>query len=297
MFKLDGISAFISIIDAGSVSAGATRLGVAKSVASDRLAELERILGTKLIQRTTRKLSLTEDGLTFIPRARRILREAEEATAELAARSGTLAGPLRISAPVSFGVLHLGPAIFEFLRQHPDINLSLELDDRFVDAAAEGFDAVIRHGAIRDSRLVARRIATSRRHLVASPDYLERHGTPKIIDDLSCHRAILYSNRPSDWRFEAERGGVVVRPLVALRVNNGILMREAAVAGLGLTLLPGFFIHSELSSGKLVKVDLGAEAEQAALFITYARDHGSSNKIRALADQLKKSIGNAEFWD
>jgi DNA-binding transcriptional LysR family regulator len=146
MMKLDGIAAFVATAEAGSISAAARRLGNAKSVVSERLAELERSLGTRLIQRTTRKLSLTEDGHTFLARAQRILFEASEAAAEMAERRGTLVGPLRISAPVGFGVLHLGPAIYRFLAAHPGIDLALELDDGFVDAAADGFDAVLRHG-------------------------------------------------------------------------------------------------------------------------------------------------------
>lgn len=297
MMKLDGISAFAATAEAGSISAASRRLGLAKSVVSERLAELERILGTKLIQRTTRKLSLTENGQTFLPRAQRILREADEAAAELAARSGTLAGPLRLSAPVSFGILHLAPALTKFLGEHPEIDVSLDLDDSFVDAAAGGFDAVLRHGAIGDSRLIARRLAASRRLLVASPDYLERHGRPSSLEELERHRGILYSMRAGDWRFSSGHGWSVVRPKPALRVNNGLVMREAAIAGLGITLLPTFFVHESIQSGALVPIDVGVPAEGAELFITYPRDHGASAKIRALADSLKKSFGDPPYWE
>ncbi|ACP21606.1 putative LysR family transcriptional regulator (plasmid) [Sinorhizobium fredii NGR234] len=297
MIKFDGIAAFVATAEAGSISAASRRLGLAKSVVSERLAELERILGTKLIQRTTRKLSLTENGQTFLPRAQRILREADEAAAELAARSGKLAGPLRLSAPVSFGILHLAPALTKFIQEHPQIEVSVELDDRFVDAAAGGFDAVLRHGAIGDSRLIARRLATSRRLLVASPAYLEREGHPASIDELQHHCGILYSMREGDWRFSTEHGWQVVRPKAALRANNGLVMREAAMAGLGITLLPTFFIHEAVKSGVLVPIDVGARAEGAELFITYPRDHGASAKIRALADSLQRSFGNPPYWD
>src|SRR5215469_8025036 len=153
--KLDGIEAFVAIAEAGSISEAARRLHLAKSVVSERLAELERGLGAKLLQRTTRKLSLTEDGAAFREHAARILREIEEAAADLAERRGTLAGPLRLSAPVTFGRLHLGPALYSFLIAHPAIALTLDLDDRRVDAASDGYDAVIRHGPVADSRLVA----------------------------------------------------------------------------------------------------------------------------------------------
>ncbi|MCJ2183520.1 LysR family transcriptional regulator [Novosphingobium sp. 1949] len=298
MMKLDGVVAFSMTVEAGSISQAAQRLGLAKSVVSERLAELERTLGTTLIQRTTRKLSLTASGETFLPRARRILREAQEATAELAARSGKLSGPLRISAPVGFGVLHLGPALGRFLRDYPEIDLSLELDDSFVDAASGGFDAVLRHGAVGDGRLIARRLAHSRRLLVASPAYLERHGHPGTPGALEQHRALLYSNRTSDWRFTAPgQGWSVIRPRAALRVNNGLIMRDAAIEGLGIALLPSFFIHQALAAGTLVAIDLGVQAEGAELFLTYPKDHGAAAKIRAFGDSLRRSFGSPPYWE
>lgn len=297
MMKLSGIAAFLATADAGSISAASRRLGLATSVVSERLADLEKSLGTKLIQRTTRKLSLTEAGMSFFPRAQRIIREADEAEAELAARSGTLAGPLRLSAPVSFGALHLGPALCRFLLEHPEIDVSLELDDRFVDVAADGFDAVLRHGPVGDTRLIAKRLAVSRRLLVASPAYLERYGRPDSLADLSNHRGILYSNRESDWRFRTTGGWSVVRPAPALRVNNGIIMRDAALAGIGIALLPTFFVHDSIASGALVVLDIRVQAEGAELFIAYARDYGSAAKILALAASLRQSFGEPPYWD
>jgi DNA-binding transcriptional LysR family regulator len=165
MMELEGLAVFSAVAEAGSISEAARRLDLPKSVVSERLADLERELGARLVQRTTHKMSLTEDGHAFLSRARRILQEAQNGRDELI-------GPLRLSAPVSFGCLHLAPALIAFLKQHPRIALSLELDDRFVDIAAVGYDAVIRHGPVGDSRLVAHRLAPSRRVLVASPAYL-----------------------------------------------------------------------------------------------------------------------------
>lgn len=297
MMKLDGLAAFVTTADAGSISAAARRLGLAKSVVSERLAELERTLGATLIQRSTRRLALTNSGETFLPRAQRILREMEAAAAELDASSGKLAGPLRLSAPVGFGTLHLGPALARFLKDHPDIELSLELDDAFVDAATGGFDAVLRHGAIGDGRLIARRLAASRRLLVAAPEYLAAHGVPASLTDLEAHRGILYANRTGDWRFATGHGWTVVRARPALRVNNGLVMRDAALAGLGLALLPTFFVHEELRSGALVEVNPGWPAEGAELFLTYPRDHGASAKIRALGDCLRRTFGDPPYWE
>lgn len=297
MMRLDGVAAFVAIAEAGSISAAAMRLGHAKSVVSERLTELERSLGARLVQRTTRKLSLTEDGQTFLIRARRILRETTEAAAELSERRGTLSGPLRLSAPVSFGILHLTPALCTFLDRHREIDLTLELDDRFVDAAADGFDAVLRHGPLRDTRLVAKRLTVSRRLLVASPDYLDRHGTPSTLDDLERHLGILYSNREADWRFSTANGWQVVRPQAALRVNNGMVMCEAAATGLGIALLPTFFVHQYIDRRTLVALDVGAPAEGAELFIAYPRDHRASAKLAALTASLRQSFGDPPYWD
>jgi DNA-binding transcriptional LysR family regulator len=221
----------------------------------------------------------------------------EEAAAEVDASSGKLAGPLRISAPVGFGVLHLGPAIARFLQEHPEIEMSLDLDDRFVDAGTGGFDAVLRHGAIGDGRLIARRLATSRRLLVAAPSYLAEHGTPSSLTDLEGHKGILYANRSGDWRFGSGAGRTVVRPRAALRVNNGMLMRDAAVAGLGLALLPTFFVHQEIRTGALVEVNIGWPAEGAELFLIYPRDNGAVTKIRAFGDCLRRSFGDPPYWE
>ena len=290
MMKLDGIATFVAIAEEGSISAGARRLGVAKSVASERLAELERSLGTRLFQRTTRKLTLTSDGTIFLPRAQRVLVETGQAVAEIAERRGTLAGPFRLSAPVSIGILHLGPALYRFMVDNPEVELSLELDDRFVDAAADGFDAVIRHGPVVDSRLVAKRLAVTRRTLVASPAYLDCHAAPTSLAELQNHRGILYTNRDADWRFSGTDDWKVVRPRTCMRVNNGIIMRDAALAGLGITLLPTFFTHREVASGSLVQIDIGVEAEGAELVVCYPRARTASAKVAELTRVLRATF-------
>src|SRR6516165_3597646 len=220
MFKLESIASFVSVVETGSVAGAARRLGVSKSVVSERLTELERVLGTKLIRRTTRKLSPTQDGHAFYGRAKQILRDVESAAAEVASRRETLVGPLRISAAVSFGTLHLGPALFGLLAKFPSLELTLDLEDRFVDVMTEGYDAVVRHGPVDDRRLIVKRLAASRRLLVAAPDYLKRHGQPSSLDELARHRAIIHSNRgAADWRFRVAGKWVTLHPNVALRVN------------------------------------------------------------------------------
>jgi DNA-binding transcriptional LysR family regulator len=296
--KLDGIAAFVAVAEAGSISEAARRLHVSKSVVSERLTELERTLGTSLIHRTTRKLSITEDGLAFRARADRIVREIADAAAEISERRGSLVGPLRVAGPVSFGSLHLGPALYPFLRENPGIDLTLDLDDRFIDAAADGYDAVIRHGPIDDNRLVAKRLAPSRRVLVASTDYLERRGWPRSIADLEDHQAIVYTNRGTvDWRFQGRGHAIIVRAASNLHINNGLVMRDAAIAGLGVALLPTFMVHTALAAETLHALDVGAEPESAVVHIVYLKDRRVSAKLRALTECLRRTFGDPPYWD
>jgi DNA-binding transcriptional LysR family regulator len=298
MLKLDSIAAFSAVAEAGSITGAARRLVLSKSVVSERLTELERVLGTILVHRTTRSLSLTDDGKTFHERAKLILRDVEHAASELTERQGTLTGPLRISAPVSFGTLHLGQALFGFLARYPGIELTLELDDRFVDIQGEGYDAIVRHGPVDDDRIIVKRLAASRRVLAASADYLKRFGNPTSLQDLGQHRGILYGNRgAADWRFRVGRKWVIARPQVALRVNNGLLMRDAAAAGLGIALLATFLLESPLKKRTLKVLDIGAEAEGAMIYIAYPEHLRSSGKIRALTAWLRRSIGEPAYWD
>jgi DNA-binding transcriptional LysR family regulator len=298
MLKLEAVQAFASIVETGSITGAARRLALSKSVVSERLTELERALDAKLVHRTTRALVVTEDGKAFYARARLILRDVEAAAAEVSERNGKLAGPLRISGPVSFGTLHLGPALFTFLAKHPAIDLTLELDDRFVDIIADGYDAVIRHGPVADKRVIVKRLTSSHRLLVASPDYLARHGHPTSLEDLEDHQGIIYSNRgAADWRFHVGRKVVTVRPQRAFHVNNGLVMRDAALEGLGIALLAKFILHAHLKSGALKVLDVGAEPEGATIYIAYPQHLRSSGKIRALTSSLQQSFGNPPYWE
>ncbi|MFT8246762.1 LysR family transcriptional regulator [Roseomonas sp. BN140053] len=298
MMRLEGISAFVVIVEAGSISEAARRLRLSKSVVSERLAELERSLGAPLLQRSTRKLALTEDGATFLERASRIVQDVEEAAATISERRRELQGPLRIAAPVTFGRLHLGPALYPFLARHPALELTLDLDDRRVDASTDGYDAVVRHGPIADSRLTVWRLAPSRRVLVASPAYLERHGIPQSVSALKDHRGIFYTNRShADWRFVGPGGTSILRGWAALCVNNGDMMRDAAIAGLGIALLPTFIIHDAVKAGDLRVLEIDAEAEGEFIYVAHPEGRRSSAKLRALVAELKAAFGDPPYWD
>lgn len=298
MMKIEGIAAFVAVAEAGSVSEAARRLRLSKSVVSERLAELERGLNATLLHRTTRKLTLTEDGAAFLERASRIIHEVEEAAGDMAERRGTLAGPLRIAAPVTFGRMHLGPALYPFLAAYSKIELSLDLDDRRVDAASDGYDAILRHGAIADSRLVAWILAPSRRLLVASPDYLDRCGSPASPAELAGHRGIFYTNRGvADWRFQAEGGPVQLRAQFGFRVNNGDMMRDAAIAGLGIALLPTFIAGAALRDGTLAAIDIGWQADAEFIYMAHPEGRRPSAKLRAIADHLRAAFGSPPYWE
>lgn len=296
--KLEGIATFIHVAESGSLSEAARRMRVSRSVVSDRLVELERSLGTSLLQRSTRKVTVTADGEAFLQRAIRIVREVEDAVTDLSERHGSLSGPLRISAPVTFGRMHLGPALYGFLAQHPDIQLSLDLNDRKADAASGGYDAIIRHGPIPDAYLVAWQLAASRRVLVAAPSYLDRFGTPGSLAELEGHRGIFYSNRGSaDWRFTQQQQAQVVHGKLGMVLNNGDMMRDAAIAGLGIALLPLFITSEALKTGRLRIVDVGVEAVQEYIYIAHPHGQHPSVKLRALSAWLKQAFGNPPYWD
>ncbi len=298
MIRIEGIAAFVATVENGSISGAARQLRLSKSVVSERLAELERSLGCKLLHRTTRKLNLTEDGTAFLPRARRITRDIADATAEVTERRGTLSGPLRIAAPVTFGRMHLGPALYPFLKAHPNIQLALDLDDRRIDVASSGHDAIIRHGPIDDTRLIVWKLAASRRILTASAGYLEEHGVPETLEDLHRHRGIFYTNRGvGDWRFETANGGVSVQARQTLGVNNGDIMRDAAVAGLGLAMLPAFIAGPAIKAGELIAVALDFKPTDEFIYIAHAQGREPSVKLRALVDHLRHMFGNPPYWD
>ncbi|WVT73292.1 LysR family transcriptional regulator [Sinorhizobium chiapasense] len=298
MMKIEGIAAFVAVAEAGSISEAARRLRLSKSVVSERVAELERTLNATLLHRTTRKLTLTEDGIAFRERAVRIVSEVQAAASDLAERRGLLTGPLRIAAPVSFGRRHLGPALYPFLARHPEIELTLDLDDRRVDAASEGYDAIVRHGVIADSRLVVWKLARSRRLLVAAPDYLGRHGTPASLVELGGHRGIFYTNRgAADWRFEGPSGATVVRARQALGINNGDMMHDAAVAGLGIALLPAFIAGPAVREGQLREIDVGLRPEPEFIYMAHPEGRRVSAKLRAIAQHLKEAFGDPPYWD
>ena len=299
--RFEDYRTFISVVQARSFAAAARRLGLAKSAVSRRIQELEERLGATLFNRTTRAVSLTDLGREFYERAIRLLADVEEA--ESVARRGALEsiGSLRISGPMSFGVLHLAPILCHFMDRNPRLTVELMLEDRHVDLVAEGFDLAIRIGELSDSTLKARRIADIRRVVCASPAYLKRYGTPKQPSDLAHHRGIGYLSTTERrfWSFvrpdTGERATVEVPS--PLQLNNGDAMREAAIAGYGVAALPTFIVHRAIASGDLVPLLLPFEKESLGLYTVYPPQRTPPAKVRAFVDFMIEQFGDRPYWD
>jgi DNA-binding transcriptional LysR family regulator len=257
MDKTQEMTSFVAVVEAGSfVAAAAGVLGLSKAAVSRQVAELEHRLGARLLHRTTRRLSLTDDGQLFYGRAKELLAAIDEAESEIASRSGEPSGLLRINAPLTFGVLHLAPLWGRFADAHPKVALEIDLSDRIVDLVEEGYDLAVRITNLPSSQLVSRQLASSRMVLCASPEYIARHGAPAHPDDLTAHRVISYSywSTRDEWRFSGPDGEVRVRTQPRIHANNGDTCRAAALDHQGIILQPDFLVGDDLRQGTLVEL-------------------------------------------
>lgn len=300
MRRFEDMQTFVRVVEAGTISAAAEQLGVAKSAVSRRLSELEARLGVQLLRRTTRRLNLTDTGRGFYERCRRILADLEEAEAAVSQAHATLRGRLRVAAPLSFGLRHLGPAITEFMQAHPQVEFDLDFNDRQVDLLAEDIDVAIRIARLEDSSLVARRLWSSRLVLCASPAYLREHGTPAMPADLADHQGLVYSNAvdPAQWTLHGPDGQPQrVRVQERLRSNNGDFLFRAAVAGHGLLLSPSFIVHESLRSGELVPLLPGYAHAEIPAYALYPQTRHLSQRVRAFVDFLAERFAGVPYWD
>jgi DNA-binding transcriptional LysR family regulator len=248
---------FARVVEARSFTAAAEKLGVSKSVVSARLSALEQRIGTRLLNRTTRRLSLTPEGLAFYEHCARITAEADAAAAVASGAAKDPIGMLRVNAPVTFAQMYLAEPIGGYLERHPKVNVELRMSDRFVDLVEEGIDVAIRVSAqLRDSSLVARKLATDRIVVVASPDYLAKRSKPEAPADLIHHACLHYALlKPTDeWRFRDGGTSFSVPVEARLRAADGAMLRESAIAGLGLAVLPSFMVMPDVRAGRLVTV-------------------------------------------
>jgi DNA-binding transcriptional LysR family regulator len=289
MDRLSEMEAFITVVDQGGFTDAARKLGVSKSAVSKHVSSLEARLGARLLNRTTRRVSPTEIGLAYYDRARRVLNDAGDADALVTSMQSAPAGALRVSLAKDFGVNHVSPVVGEFLRDFPDITLNLVLEDRHAELISEGFDLAIRIGELEDSSLRARKLAETHRQMIASPDYLARHGRPRRIDDLNAHNLLHYSNQANDsvWRITAPSGEKrQIRTTGWLTVNDGQSLLTAAINGLGIAFLPSFLYADALRDGRLVPAVDGLEPETLGIYAVYPPGRYVQPKVRTFIDFL-----------
>jgi DNA-binding transcriptional LysR family regulator len=299
MDQLDAMRNFVRIVEAGSISRAADQLGLAKSGVSRRLVELEQQLGVRLLNRTTRRSSLTDAGQAYYEGALRLLGDVAELDASVAERETALKGTLKLAAPLSFGLCHLAPAIDEFIRIHPDVTIDVDFSDRQVDLVEQGLDLALRIAELDDSSLQARRICTIRLLLCASPGYLADNGTPRKLEELSNHRLLHYDlgGRPQ-WRLRDEQGRErTVESQPFMKANNGDFLRDMAIAGHGIILSPTFISWQALAAGELVPVLPGCEPQPLNAWAVYPRSRFLSQRTRAFIDFLAGRFGGTPYWD
>lgn len=286
--EIEDIQAFVAVADARGLTPAAGRLGVSKSIVSRRIARLEKSLGATLLSRTTRGTTLTEAGASFREHAMRIAAEADAAR-DAIAPDGKVRGRLRVSAPLSFGPTHFAPVFAELASRHPELEIQSSYSDRRVDLVAEGFDAAIRLGVLDDSSLVARRVASFGGRLVASPAYLQKRGTPRTPEDLQSHDTI---NRVNDeWPLQHDGRVITIHPRARFTADNGEALVPAALAGLGIALLPDFLIEEHVASGALVALMPEYPMPEAGVYVVRPPGGNASCKVRVLIDIMVEKFG------
>ncbi|WP_341910291.1 LysR family transcriptional regulator [Ferrovibrio terrae] len=300
--RYEDILAFLEVVKAGGFTAAGARLGLAKSVVSDRVRNLENALGVELLRRTTRSVTPTDRGTELFETLHPLVQGVTAAVDAAAAADGPLTGRLRMTAPISFGMRYLTPVITAFAQAHPQLEIALDFDDRAVDIIGAGYDLALRVGRLTDSSLMARKLCDSDRVVCCSPGYLKQHGRPKGVEDLAQHATIDYANLHAGrlWRFEPATPGDeprVVETSSRIVVNNGEAMRDMAIAGLGIIVLPRFIIADALHSGALVEaMPPGIRPLPDAIYAVYPPTRHMPRKLRAMVDHLAASFAGTPPW-
>ncbi len=291
MAELDDLRSFVEVANVGGFGRAAARLGVSKSIVSRRIARLEGELGALLLARTTRGVRPTEAGLEFKARAERALADLDEARDAVRREGDGLRGRLRLAAPLEFGLRYVVPMLAELATRHPELELDVCYSDRIADLVGEGFDAALRIGALRDSALVARRIAPVHAVIVASPAYLAARGTPRTPEALSQHECLIYAGATvRDWRFRAGKRWLSVRPQGRLRADSGEAILNWAEAGLGIAALPSFTCGDALRDGRLLPLLREFPMPEVALHVVRPPGPYTPRKVRVLIDAAMQML-------
>lgn len=300
MDKFEALASFVHVVEQGGISRAAEHQQLAKSAISRRLTELEQHLGVQLFHRTTRQMQLTDTGQGLYERAVRLLADLEDTELTISAQHGALSGRVRVAAPLTFGLTHLAPAINEFLVQHPQVTFDIDFNDRQVDILQERIDVAIRIARLEDSSLMARHLTPIRTQVVASPAYLDRYGIPITPTELAQHRCLLYSNNADGdvWRYhEADGHPGKARLSVVLRANNGEFLRDAAIAGHGITYLPTFICAQAIASGTLVPILTAYRWQTVGAYAVYSATRQLSQRVRYFIDFLVERFAATPSWD
>ncbi|MBF0380221.1 MAG: LysR family transcriptional regulator [Magnetococcales bacterium] len=290
---------FVKVAEVGGFSAAARSMRLSKAVVSKYISLLEEQLSVRLFNRTTRQIRLTEEGRDYLQRCKMILADLEEAERSVKDLHGAPSGLLRISAPMSFGIYHLSSAIADFMEMWPKIEIDLDMNDRFVDVLAEGFDLAIRGGKMVDSSLIARRLAPLQSVLCGSAAYFKEYGEPQTPDELVNHNCIGYSySRSGDnWHFQSAKGDVVVSVKSKIRVNSGDAIRQIVLQGQGIAIIPTFLVGHDLAQGTLIKTMDNYPIKESGLYALYHHNRHLSAKVRVFVDFLAKRYGKKPYWD
>ncbi len=293
------ISTFVEVVARGSLSAAARAEGIAPAMIGRRLDALEARLGVKLLQRTTRRLALTNEGAAFLEDCQRILGELEEAESAVAERSARASGHLLVSAPAGFGRQHVAPLLPSFLAEHRDVTINLNLNDRVVDVIGEGVDVAIRIASLSDSSLVGVKLADNRRVLVGSPAYFKRHGTPLSLADLARHNCLAISSEGSQrgWTFVDNGKNVTVKVGGNMQCNDGEVLHDWALAGKGLAWRSMWEVGPELQAGRLRSVLDQHAAPGNDIYAVFAQRRHLPLRIRAFVDFLRHTYTQTGYWD
>ncbi len=290
---------FNAVVDAGSFVKAAEALHMSKAAVSRYVVDIETRLGVRLLHRTTRRLSLTEEGQVFYGRSKELLADLAEAEDEITSRSDAASGLLRINAPFTFGILHLAPLWGAFMALHPKVTLDVTLADRLVDLVDEGYDVAIRIATLESSTLVSKRLATTRMVLCASPKYLARRGTPQHPSELARHSVISYSywSTKDEWRFEGPKGPVSIKTDPCMHTNSGDTCRAAALADQGVILQPTFLVDKNLADGSLIELMPQYRSLELGIYAVYPTRKHVSTKVRALIEFLAAHFaGQKSLW-
>jgi len=299
MDKIEAMNAFTKVVAAGSYAEAARRLGLTRSAVSKAVMELEQILGARLLDRTTRRVTPTEAGLAYYQRALSILADIEETELQVSRLHEEPRGVLKINAPMSFGILYLGEAVAAFMARYPELRIELVLNDRFIDPLEEGVDVTVRIGELADSSLIARRLAPAHRVVVAAPEYIAQHGAPQAIGALTEHRCLAYGHMAAThrWQLIVDGAATAVPINAALCSNNGEVLRAAALAGNGIANLPTFLVGPDIAAGRLVPVLPDNPPTSLGIFALYAPNRYLAAKTRLFIDFLAARFGDPPAWD